>query len=83
MKNILNNKSAISKGLVKVKNSVTIGSHVNNWFARVDENNKYIILSYTNPTGKIIFKNESDFLAHLEGNNNAGKLKFNPLNWSY
>ena len=83
MKNILNNKTAISKGLVKSETSVSIGNLENRWIASVNEKNEYIILKFSNPLGTRYFKNETDFILHLEGNHTLGRFKANPSHWSY
>ncbi len=83
MENILKNQVAKNKGITKTNDSITIGNLENTWFARVNENNEYIVLSFSNPTGKKMFENESEFIDHLEGNNNVGEFKANPSHWSY
>ena len=83
MKNIINNKTAIKKGFLKGDVTVTIGSLVNTWFARVDENNKYTVLTFSTPTGTKYFKSESEFISHLEGDKTLGSFIPNPSDWTY
>tara|TARA_R110000796_G_scaffold159388_3_gene276171 strand:- start:3366 stop:3617 length:252 start_codon:yes stop_codon:yes gene_type:complete len=83
MNNILNNVTAKSKTILTTEDTVTISFGDNRYFARVNENNEYTILNFSNPVRTISFENESEFLAHLEGDSTVGKSKHNPSHWNY
>jgi|SaaInlV_125m_DNA_1040241.scaffolds.fasta_scaffold02731_1 hypothetical protein len=83
MKNILNNETVKSKDVFTTEDSVTIAFGDNRYFARVNEKNEYTLLYFSNPLGTIGFETESEFLAHIEGDNNVGKSKPNPSHWRY
>ena len=76
MKNILNNETVKSKDVFTTKDSITIAFGDNRYFARVNEKNQYTVLYFSNPAGTVGFKNELEFIAHIEGDGNVGK--YNP-----
>jgi len=72
MKNILNNDTVKTKEVFQTKNTITISYADDRYFAKVNDKNEYIILIHSNPVGTTDFKNESEFIAHLEGDKKVG-----------
>jgi len=74
MKNILNNDTVKTKEVFKTKNTIEISYADDRYFAKVNDKNEYVILTHSNPLGTTDFKNESEFILHLEGDKKVGNF---------